>query len=149
MLIFISEYGCKNGLSGIDKDGARSESLIPASFGEEGIEVRRSGAADNTKVRMLDLKVVDLASAAAFFIMLSVVEFGEGVHEKRIVLGEEYSKFGCNRRKIMELHKAWHVIGANNFTVCENQGVNERCRRDRTRCHMDIRYSAEEPFHLR
>jgi hypothetical protein len=54
--MFISEYGCKNGLAGIDKDGARSESLIPSAFGEERVEIRRSSAADNTKVRVLDLR---------------------------------------------------------------------------------------------
>jgi len=123
--MFISEYGCKNGLSGIDKDGARSESLIPASFGEEGIEVRRSGATDNTKVRMLDLKVIDLAGAAAFFIVFSVVEFGEGVHKERIILGEENSKFGSDCGKIMKLHKARHVIGADNLTIGEHQRIHK------------------------
>jgi hypothetical protein len=67
--------------------------LVPPTFGKKRVKIRRSSPANDTKVRVFNLKMIDLAGAAAFLIVFSVVELCQRVHKKRVIYREEDAEF--------------------------------------------------------
>src|SRR5689334_17838891 len=78
-------------LSTENEQGAGNKPLVPCSRGHEGIEVRGCRRSNQVNLGVGDCEV-EVLGPAAFFILISVVDVGEGVHEVVFISRKKYTQ---------------------------------------------------------